>query len=45
VAGKHRLVPHIDLDYFLTSVELRRRPQLARLPVIVGASDHPNEQR
>ena len=29
-------VLHVDLDQFLAAVELRRRPELAGTPVIVG---------
>ena len=36
---------HIDLDQFLASVELRRRPELVGLPVIVGGSGDPHEPR
>ena len=36
---------HIDLDQFLASVELRRRPDLVGLPVIVGGSGDPTEPR
>ncbi len=40
-----RWVLHIDLDQFLASVELRRHPELAGLPVIVGGSGDPTEPR
>ncbi|WP_099024196.1 DNA polymerase IV [Mycolicibacterium palauense] len=36
---------HVDLDQFLASVELQRRPDLAGLPVIVGGSGDPTEAR
>ncbi len=36
---------HIDLDQFLAAVELRRRPDLTGLPVIVGGNGDPTEPR
>ena len=38
-------VLHVDLDQFLASVELQRRPELSGLPVIVGGSGDPTEPR
>lgn len=39
-----RWVLHVDLDQFLAAVEVLRRPELAGLPVVVGARGDPTER-
>jgi DNA polymerase-4 len=40
-----RWVLHVDLDQFQAAVEVRRKPELAGLPIIVGGNGDPNEPR
>ena len=40
-----RWILHVDLDQFQAAVEMRRRPELAGLPLIVGGDGDPNEPR
>lgn len=39
-----RIVIHADLDAFFASVELKRRPELKGMPVVVGADGDPSKR-
>ncbi|BBY43439.1 DNA polymerase IV [Mycolicibacterium celeriflavum] len=40
-----RWILHVDLDQFQAAVEIRRNPELAGLPIIVGGNGDPDEPR
>ncbi|MEO7070177.1 MAG: DNA polymerase IV [Nostocoides sp.] len=43
-AERAQWVLHVDLDQFIAAVEIRRRPELAGIPLIVGGRGDPTER-
>jgi DNA polymerase IV (DinB-like DNA polymerase) len=42
---KKRMILHLDMDHFFTSIEVRERPELKGRPVIVGANPREGKGR